>query len=89
MSMAMPSSLSVRNSGTASPAEKGIIQDAVLEARDYERQESRRRLREAMVELKAKGMQVDEVAPAELERMRLLTKPVTDKFVAAYDPKIV
>ena len=72
-----------------SPTEKGIIQDAVLEARDYERQESRRRLREAIVELKAKGMQVDEVAPAELQRMRLLTKPVTDKFAAAYDPKIV
>ncbi len=72
-----------------SPTEKGIIQDAVLEARDYERQESRRRLREAIVELKAKGMQVDEVAPAELERMRLLTKPVTDKFAAEYDPKVV
>jgi len=34
-------------------------------------------------------MQVNELAPAELERMRLLTKPVADKFAAEYDPKVV
>jgi hypothetical protein len=34
-------------------------------------------------------MQVNEVAPAELERMRLLTQPVADRFAAEYDPKVV
>jgi tripartite ATP-independent transporter DctP family solute receptor len=72
-----------------SPTEQSIIQDAFLEARDYERQESRRQTREAVAELKAKGMQVNEVAPAELERMRLLTQPVADRFAAEYDPKVV
>ena len=57
-----------------------MIQDAFLEARDFERQESRRQAREAVAELKAKGMQVNEVAPAEVERMRQVTQPVADEF---------
>ncbi len=72
-----------------SPTEKKTIQDAFLEARGYQRQESRRRVREAIGELKAKGMQVNEVAPAELGRLRQVTQPVKDKFIAQYDPGIV
>ncbi len=72
-----------------SDTEKKIIQDAVLEARDYERQESRRQASEAIGELKARGMQVNEIAPAELDRMRQATQPIMDKFIAEYDPAIV
>lgn len=72
-----------------SQTEKKIIQDAVLEARDYQRQESRRQAREAIGELKAKGMEVNEIAPAELDRMRQATQPIKDKFLTQYDPEIV
>jgi tripartite ATP-independent transporter DctP family solute receptor len=72
-----------------SPAEQKILQDAFAEARDYQRQESRNQARAAVADLKAKGMQVNEVAPAELERMRQVIQPVTDKLAADYDPAIV
>jgi TRAP-type C4-dicarboxylate transport system substrate-binding protein len=39
--------------------------------------------------LQAKGMQYNDVAPAEQARMRQIAKPVTEKFAASYDPAIV
>jgi tripartite ATP-independent transporter DctP family solute receptor len=69
-----------------SPKEQQIIQDAAIEARDYERQVSRAASVKALAELKAKGMQVNELSPAELARMRAQLKPVADKFAASYDP---
>jgi tripartite ATP-independent transporter DctP family solute receptor len=72
-----------------SAAERKILQDAFVEARDYQRQESRRQAQQAIAELKTKGMQVNELAPAELDRMRKLAQPVKDKFIAGYDPAIV
>jgi TRAP-type transport system periplasmic protein len=69
-----------------SPKEQQIIQDAANEARDYERQVSRAASVKALAELKAKGMQVNELSPAELARMRAQLKPVADKFAASYDP---
>ena len=72
-----------------SQAEKKILEDAFVEARGYQRQESRRQAHEAIGELKAKGMQVNEIAPAELDRMRQATQPIKDKFIAQYDPAIV
>jgi tripartite ATP-independent transporter DctP family solute receptor len=72
-----------------SAAEQKLLQDAALEARDYERKLSREAAQKALAELKAKGMLVNEIAPAEIERMRQLVKPVHDKFTAAYDPALV
>ena len=40
-------------------------------------------------ELKAKGMQYNEVSPAEHDRMSQIAKPVSDKFAAAYDQTLV
>jgi tripartite ATP-independent transporter DctP family solute receptor len=71
-----------------SPAEQKILQDAALEARDYQRQVSRAAAEKAVGELQAKGMQFNEVAPAEQQRMREIVKPVTDKALATYDPAI-
>jgi hypothetical protein len=34
-------------------------------------------------------MQVNELAPAEVARMRTLVTPVYDKFTAEYDPALV
>jgi tripartite ATP-independent transporter DctP family solute receptor len=72
-----------------SPTEKKILNDAANEARVYQRQVSREAARKAVSELQAKGMQFNEVAPAEQARMRQIAKPVTDKFLASYDPAIV
>ena len=72
-----------------STAEQKLLQEAALEARDYERKLSREVAQKALGELKAKGMQVNEIAPAEIERMRQMVKPVYDKFTAAYDPEVV
>jgi tripartite ATP-independent transporter DctP family solute receptor len=71
------------------PAEQKILQDAANEARAYQRQVSRAAAAKAVDELKGKGMQYNEIAPAEVERMRQIAKPVSDKFAAAYDPAIV
>jgi tripartite ATP-independent transporter DctP family solute receptor len=71
-----------------SPAEQKILQDAALEARDYQRQVSRAAADKAVGELTAKGMQFNEVAPSEQERMRQIAKPVTEKALATYDPAI-
>ncbi len=63
-----------------SPAEQKIMNDAANEARGYQRQVSRAAAQKAVGELQAKGMQYNEVAPAEQARMRQVAKPVTDKF---------
>jgi TRAP-type C4-dicarboxylate transport system substrate-binding protein len=50
---------------------------------------SREAAAKAVGELKAKGMLYNEIAPAELERMRAAVRPVYDKFAAAYDPAVM
>jgi len=69
-----------------SPVEKQIMQEAAIEARAYERQVSRAAASRDLAALKAKGMQVNEVSPAELARMRADLQPVTKEFAASYDP---
>ncbi|XUJ32004.1 DctP family TRAP transporter solute-binding subunit [Bradyrhizobium japonicum] len=63
-----------------SPDEQKILQDAAIEARDYQRKVSREQAKAAIDELKAKGMAVNEIAPAELDRMREKTKPIAENF---------
>ena len=71
-----------------SPAEQKILNDAANETRPYQRQVSRAAAQKAVDELKAKGMQYNELAPAELAKMRATAKTVTDKFLATYDPAV-
>ena len=72
-----------------SAAEQKILQDSANEARDYQRQASREVAGKAVNELKAKGMTINELTPAEQARMRAAVKPIHDKFSAEYDPAIV
>jgi tripartite ATP-independent transporter DctP family solute receptor len=71
-----------------SSAEQKILQDAATEARDYQRQVSRSAAEKAVGELTAKGMQFNEVAATERDRMREIVKPVIEKALASYDPAI-
>jgi tripartite ATP-independent transporter DctP family solute receptor len=69
-----------------SRTEKQIMQEAATEARTYERQVARTAADKDLAALKAKGMEVNELSPAEIARMRELLKPVSEKFAATYDP---
>ncbi|MDB5930736.1 MAG: dicarboxylate transporter, DctP subunit [Polaromonas sp.] len=72
-----------------SPTEQKIMHQAADEARGYQRLVSRAAAQKSVGELQAKGMQFNEVAPAELARMRQIASAATQKFSAAYDPAIV
>ena len=69
--------------------ERRLLQAAALEARDYQRQTSREQARKAAEELKAAGMQINEVPAAELERMRQAAQPVADRVLQTFDPALV
>jgi TRAP-type C4-dicarboxylate transport system substrate-binding protein len=68
-----------------SATERKLMQDTYDETRAFQKEATRVASDKALDELKAKGMQYNEVASAELERMRQATKPATDKFAADYD----
>jgi TRAP-type transport system periplasmic protein len=63
--------------------EQGILSKAAVASRDFERKDTRAEAAKAVGELKAKGMQVNEVSAAELKRMATAAKPIVDKVVAA------
>jgi tripartite ATP-independent transporter DctP family solute receptor len=84
-----PVQISKRFWDKLSPAEQKLLQDAAIEAQNYQRVVSREAAAKAVGELKAKGMLYNEIAPAELERMRAAVRPVYDKFAAAYDPAVM
>ena len=55
---------------TLSPAEQKVLMDAAKVSRDFERKDTREEAGKALADLKAKGMQINEVPPAEVARMR-------------------
>lgn len=59
--------------------EKLAMQESCNESRDYERSLNRQQDPKLLAELKAKGMQFNEVSAAERDRIRTALKPVYDK----------
>lgn len=53
-----------------SKAEQKVLTDAAKASRDYERKDTREEASKAMADLKTKGMQINELSPAEATRMR-------------------
>jgi len=84
-----PIQISKRFWDKLSPTEQKLLQDAAIEAQNYQRVVSREASGKAVAELKAKGMLFNDIAPAELARMRAEVKPVHDKFAASYEPAVV
>jgi tripartite ATP-independent transporter DctP family solute receptor len=84
-----PMQISKRFWDRLSATEKKLIQDAATEAQNYQRTVSREASAKAVGELQAKGMVYNELAPAEVARMRAAVKPVHDKFAASYEPAVV
>jgi len=68
---------------TLSADEKKIISDAAVESTAYQRQQARAQAGTALEAVKKGGMQVNELAPAELAKFREKMKPVVDKHGAA------
>jgi tripartite ATP-independent transporter DctP family solute receptor len=62
-----------------SPDEQKALQDAANEARDFERKVSREKNAQALQTLK-QTMQITELPPAEIDKMRAKVKPVIDKY---------
>jgi tripartite ATP-independent transporter DctP family solute receptor len=71
-----------------SPTEHKILQAAAVEAGAYQRRLSRESDVAARKELAGK-MQINDVPPATLARMRELTAPVAEKLTATYDQAVV
>lgn len=65
--------------------EKKLVQDAASEATAYQRQLSLQKSADCIKEMKQKGNIVNEVAPAEVARMREKVKPVVEKFSKEYN----
>ncbi|MFZ4288735.1 TRAP transporter substrate-binding protein, partial [Variovorax sp. HJSM1_2] len=63
-----------------SPADRTAVKEAAEEAAKYQRQLQREQSLKLVAELKGKGMQVNELSPAELQRLRDAVKPVVAKF---------
>ena len=72
-----------------SPAEKDVISQAAKEAAIYERKESREQTKKSIELIRQAGVAVNEISPAEIERIRQKVKPVVDKYSKEIDPELV
>ncbi|ALG74033.1 ABC transporter substrate-binding protein [Azospirillum thiophilum] len=62
--------------------EKKILNESAVASREFERKDSRDASAQSVAYLKEKGMQINELSPAELDRMREMVKPAFDKYAA-------
>lgn len=69
--------------------EKKIFNEALAEARDVQRKAARAMTAKSRKVLTDNGMQLNEIAPAELARMKAAVKPVEDKYAAQLDQALV
>jgi tripartite ATP-independent transporter DctP family solute receptor len=67
------------------PEEQKMIREAIAETRGYQREQTRIQTEKALAELKAKGMNFNDIAPAEFARMQETTKAVAERFSADFD----
>ena len=74
---------------TLNPAEKKLLGDAAVEAGIYQRQQARLQATTALDVVKKGGMQVNELSPAELAKMREKMRPVIAKFGVSVGQDVV
>lgn len=72
-----------------SPTEQRLMREAAAESTVYQRRVAQELTQAAVTELKGKGMVINEIAPAEMARMRQATASIGDKFLAQYEPQVV
>jgi tripartite ATP-independent transporter DctP family solute receptor len=69
--------------------EKKVLHESAVASRDFERKDSREAAARAIDFLKQKGMQVTVVNDKEIERMREMTRPATQKFANDGNVKLI
>lgn len=69
--------------------EKKIVQDSANEARDYQRRAARDMNQKSREFLASHGLQINDIAPQEIARMRDKVKPVADKYAAQVGEPLV
>lgn len=74
---------------TLSAADKTAVRAAAVEAGVYQRQQQREQAAKLVDALKGKGMQVNELAPAEIARLRAAVQPVVAKYSEAIGPDLM
>ena len=74
---------------TLNEEERQLLQQATLEARDYQRTVSREQAAKAVDELKSEGMEVTELPPEEVSKFRDKAKAVAEKYAAEIDPALM
>ena len=74
---------------TFGEADRKILLEAANEAKPYQRQFSRDAEAKALATIQAAGLKVNELAPAEVERMHQKVQPVSDKFEAEANAALV
>jgi TRAP-type transport system periplasmic protein len=70
------------------PAEKTAVKAAAVEAGVYQRAQQREQAAKLTEQLKSKGMQINEIAPAEMQRLRSAAAPIVAKFSETLSPEI-
>jgi tripartite ATP-independent transporter DctP family solute receptor len=74
---------------TLSAEEKKIFEDAAVETRDFQRKAAREFDDKAREMLIKSGMQINDIAPEEIARMREKVKPVFDKYAVQVGEALV
>jgi TRAP-type transport system periplasmic protein len=69
---------------TYTAAEQAILREAAVESQAFERKVIRAYDSKALEDLKAQGMQITSISPAELEKLRAKVQPVIAKFSAEF-----
>lgn len=69
--------------------ERKLLQDAAMEARDFQRETSRAQSAEALAQLKEEGMEVTELSPEEMAKLREKARPVVDQHKQDASPELV
>ncbi len=68
---------------TLSPAEHKVLQDCAAQGRDEQRRVNREKEAASVANLKGKGMQVNEISPAEMKRIRDKTQVIYQRHGSA------
>ena len=71
------------------PADKAAVRAAAVEAGTFQRAQQRAQAETLVNSLKSKGMQVNELAPAELQRLRAAVQPVVAKYSDSIGPELM
>lgn len=77
--------ISKRSWDRLSADEKKLIQDGLSEAAIFQRKLSREQTTKSLEAIKASGVAINEVAPAEIERIREKIKPAIEKYAKEVD----